>query len=171
MKFRNYCLVVMGNTKDVLLEVIKVSETKPNTLDAKGIFITTFTSNIEPRELTDFFRLNKRTFLLFDLNSENSGFFFSKKEIHEGLFGFLRDMGDDDLRQKTEDLIAEISSTTVNNGSIRTKNKKAPEDEISMKDIKKMTPDEKNELTNKLIDKGVDNLSETDIKLLNMLSM
>ena len=113
MKFRNYCIVIMGNTQDVLGEIIKVSDTKPNVLDAKGILIATFSSVADPRELTDYFKLNGRNFLIFDLNSENSGFHMVKNEINEGLFGFLKDMNDNMLKQKTNDLIHEISSTTV----------------------------------------------------------
>lgn len=113
MKFRNYCIVVMGDTQNVLSEIIKVSETKPNVLDAKGILIATFSSVAEPRELTDYFKLNGRNFLLFDLNSENSGFHMVKNEINEGLFGFLKEMNDETLKEKTNNLIHEISSTTV----------------------------------------------------------
>lgn len=113
MKFRNYCIVVMGDTQNVLGEIIKVSDTKPNVLDAKGILIATFSSIADPRELTDYFKLNGRNFLLFDLNSENSGFHMVKNEINEGLFGFLKDMNSETLKQKTDNLIHEISSTTV----------------------------------------------------------
>jgi hypothetical protein len=103
----------MGDTRDVLGEIIKVAETKPNVLDAKGILIATFSSVAEPRELTDYFKLNGRNFLIFDLSSENSGFHMVKDEINEGLFGFLKDMNDETLKQKTDSLIEEISSTTV----------------------------------------------------------
>jgi hypothetical protein len=91
----------MGNTKNVLPEIIKVSENEPNILDAKGILIATFTSNAEPRELSDYFKLNGRNFLIFDLNENNSGYHIAKEEINEGLFGFLREMGEDTLKLRT----------------------------------------------------------------------
>lgn len=172
MKFRNYCLVVMGNTKNILQEIVKISETKPNVLDAKGIVIATFTSNIEPRELSDFFRLNERTFLIFDLSPDNSGHHFVKDDINEGLFGFLREMDDENLRQKAQDLIEEISSTTVSNKTSKIKQKiGGTEVEVSIDEIEKMTPREKNRLMNKLIDKGVENLSEYDKKILDKLAV
>lgn len=172
MKFRNYCLVVMGNTKNILPEIIKISETKPNMLDAKGIIISTFTSNIEPRELSDYFKLNKRNFLLFDLNENNSGFHIGKEEINEGLFGFLKDMGETELRQKTDDLIHEISSTTVTNKITKYSSKtNKTEPDISIEDIDKMSSEAKNDLMNKLIDKALkNNLSEHDKKMLEKLS-
>ena len=53
MKFRNYCVVILGDTKNVKDEIQKVSETEPNVLDAKGIVIATFSSLMEPIELND----------------------------------------------------------------------------------------------------------------------
>ena len=113
MKFRNYCVVIMGDTNNVILEIKKVAETKPNILDAKGIIIATFSSIATPKELTDYFKLNGRNFLIFDLNAENSGYHMVKDEINEGLFGFLKIMDEQKLKERTEDLIQELSSTTV----------------------------------------------------------
>ena len=46
MRLRNYCVIIMGDTKDVFLEIEKVSDDKPNVLDAKGIVIATFSSTL-----------------------------------------------------------------------------------------------------------------------------
>ena len=100
MKFRNYCIVVMGSTSGVQLEITKICEGTPNILDAKGVLIATFTSFAEPSELTAWFTENNRNFLIFDLDKDNSGFNITKKEIHEGLFGFLRDMDEEVLKNK-----------------------------------------------------------------------
>ena len=160
----------MGDTKDVVPEIVKIAETKPNILDSKGILIATFSSIAEPSEITDYFKLNKRNFLVFDLNKDNSGFFISKPEINDGLFGFLSEYNDDTLKKKTEDLLSsvdvEYTSTTVNKKSKPTK----PDSLVSIESIDKMSPKEKNELMNKLIDKGVVNLSEYDKKILTKLS-
>jgi hypothetical protein len=156
----------MGDTDNVVAEINKIAETKPNTLDAKGILIATFSSAADPRELTDYFKLNNRNFLIFDLNLDNSGFNIIKDDIHKGLFGFLDELNEENLRNKAEDLIQEISSTTVTRKSI----KKNSEIEISLEDIDKMTTKDKNDLMNKLIDKGVKNLSNYDKKLLKKLS-
>lgn len=165
-------MVVMGETEGVLPEIIKVAETKPNVLDAKGILIATFSSVAEPRELTDYFKLNNRNFLLFDLNSENSGYHISKDEINDGLFGFLKHMDEENLKQKTDDLIKEISSTTVTNKSRKLNtSKRKTENKISIDDIDNMSPNDKNELMNKLIDKGIENLSEYDKKILDRLAI
>lgn len=171
MKFRNYCIVIMGDTKNVLPEIVKISETKPNILDSKGILIATFASIAEPKEITDYFKLNGRNFLVFDLNEENSGAFISKKEINDGLFGFLKEFNNEVLKQKTEELMTtidlEMTSTTVSSKS----RKLRTEFQFSIEEIYNMSPKEKNELMNKLIDKGAENLSEYDKKILTMLSI
>lgn len=161
----------MGDTKDVLPEIIKISETKPNILDSKGILIATFSSIVEPKEISDYFILNKRNFLVFDLNTENSGFHISKENIHEGLFGFLKEYDEETLKRKTEDLLSTVdikmTSTTVSSKS----RKLRTELQVSINEIDKMSPKEKNDLMNKLIDKGVENLSEYDKKILTKLSI
>lgn len=168
MKFRNYCLVVMGNTKNVLPEIIKIAETKPNILDAKGIVVVTFASIMEPKELTDYFELNGRNFLLFDLNPEFSGFYFEKQDIMEGLFGFLKLMDEEGLKQRTDELMDELSSTTVTKAVKKTGTKGST---ISVEDIDRMSADEKNKLMNFLIEKGVKkSLSDNDKKLLEKLT-
>lgn len=153
MKFRNYCIIVMGDTKDVIGEIIKVAETKPNILDAKGILIATFSSVAEPRELTDYFKLNGRNFIICDLNSENSGFHMLKDEINEGLFGFLKDMNNNTLKQKTENLIQEISSTTVTSKSFKPVKTKQEKTVVSLEEqLKQAIENEDFELAVKIRD-------------------
>lgn len=182
MRFRNYCIVVMGDTKDVILEISKVAESKPNYLDATGILISTFSSAAEPNELTDYFKLNNRSFLLFDLNIENSGFHITKKNIHEGLFGFLELINDVELKKKTEEFMNEVSfssdTTTTPSGykktrsefdRINTRTNKSKK--ITEADVDKMTKKEKEEMLNILIDKGVENLTEHDKKIVQKLAI
>jgi hypothetical protein len=111
MKFRNYCIVVMGDTLGVQAEIQKISEIDPNILDAKGILIATFSSLAEPNEITEWFISNNRSFLVFDLDKESSGVNITKKDIHEGLFGFLRGLNMDDMNDKFMKSI-ELSSET-----------------------------------------------------------
>ena len=166
MKFRNYCIVVMGETKDVLDEITKISETKPNVLDAKGILIATFSSIAEPNELTEWFIENNRSFLIFDLNKQSSGFNITKKEIHEGLFGFLKNINVDEMGDKF--------MNSINIDGIRVETKTRPlrdsiKNKLDPKKIEEMGPSEKQDLLNQLIDSGLENLTEQDKKLLPLL--
>lgn len=160
----------MGDTVGVLSEIEKVSEIKPHVLDAKGILVATFSSVSTPKELNEWFRLNQRSFLIFDLNPQVSGYNITKSEIHEGLFGFLRTLN---LEDKSAELLREINltsdtSTTRSQSKLPTASKFVKK--ITEKDVAKMTRNEKDALCNKIIDNGVENLSEEDKNLLQILS-
>lgn len=173
MKFRNYCVVIMGNTTGVVPEIDKVSESKPNILDAKGIVIGTFTSFMEPNELSEWFKSNDRSFLVFDLNLDNSGFFIAKKDIHEGLFGFLKDFNEETLGVNTFDFLNTIK--IINNGERNSNKSSACTEttevtiELTQEDIDSLNKTEKKELYDQIIDKGVKNLTEYDKKILSFL--
>lgn len=169
MRFRNYCIVVMGDTKGVLNEITKISETKPNVLDAKGVLIATFSSIAEPNELTEWFTENNRNFLIFDLNKKSSGFNITKKEIHEGLFGFLNEINVDEMGEKF------IQSIDLKHDSVYVEPQSKPLRPSLMfnldpDEIQKMGLSEKEELLNKLIDFGLEKLSEEDKKILPLLA-
>lgn len=166
MKFRNYCIVIIGDTKAVYPEIDKVSEGKPNILDGKGMIISTFTSFMEPSELTDYFIYNNRNFLLFDLNKDNSGFSITKKSIHDALFSFLDEMNEETLKSKSEEFLNVLKNDTVTTANTETVVSKCT---ITEHDIKKMTKSEKDELFNKIIDCGIENLTDYDKKILNLL--
>ena len=169
--FRNYCIVVMGDTLGSQEEIMKVSEIKPNVLDAKGILIATFSSIIEPSELTEWFTSRNRSFLLFDLNETSSGFNITKKEIHEGLFGFLKNLNVDQLNEDFLRSIQLSSETKVTKAENKKTQKEAKNKNLLDKaKIEKMSNHEKDELLNQLIDNGLEKLSEHDKTLLYLLA-
>jgi len=170
MEFRNYCLTIMGDTENVKGEILKIAESEPNTMDANGILVATFTSALTPRELTDYFKENKRNFLLFDMNQDNSGYYFIKKNINDGLFGFLKKMDENSLKEKMDGLIQEISSSTVTNKAQKIITKKPSETKITATDIRKMSPKDKNDLMNQILTKDGKNISESDREILDILS-
>jgi len=177
MRFRNYCLVVMGETSFVKDEIVKICENEPNCLSAGGIFIATFTSFAEPVELTAWFTENNRNFLLFDLNKENSGFNIVKKEIHNGLFGFLETINTEEMNENFLNSV-ELSADTKNiiNLSINRPIKEitvgltVSKNKLSEEYIANMSSNERQDLLNELIEFGLDKLSESDQKLLPLLT-
>jgi hypothetical protein len=151
----------MGDTTNVIPEIEKVSDTKVNVLDAKGILIATFSSNFEPCEITDWFNDNNRSFLVFDLDSTNSGFKITKKDIHDGLFSFINDVN---LEEKTIELLHTIEDSEVVD---RMRNSKAKE--ITIEEVMKLTISEKKEIFDKILDKGVEHFTENDKKIIPFL--
>lgn len=157
MRFINYCVIVMKDTTGVIEEIRRISETVPNILDAKGILIATFTSAIESKELNDWFSSNGFNYIFFELNPDTSGFNLVNKKLHDALFGFLND----NLEDKENNFLSLVSNEI--NVSASTKN------DITEHDISIMSEDEKRELCDRMLDKGIENLNENDKKILQLL--
>lgn len=159
MKFKNYCVVIMGETENAISEIEKVSETKPNILNAKGIIIATITTFVDVKELTAWFTLNNRSFLVFDLDPENSGVFITNKKVYDGLFGFINKQSkNNDLINKTNDLLSEITTNMIE------------ETQDIEGDISEMSEKEKENMLNQIMDKGVVNMTDYDKKIMVYLT-
>ena len=160
MNFRNYCIVVIGQTKGVEAEITKISEGKPNFFDAKGLFIATFSSFLEPVELTEWFTECNRNFMVFDLNEENSGFNITNRAIHNGLFGFVKNVDIEEMNKSFMETITDANHEEMD--SIINK--------LDPKKIENMGSSERQNLLNDLIEFGLEKLSEEDKKLLPLLA-
>ena len=165
MKIRNLCVMILGNTKDAISEIEAISDSKVNILDATGVLIATFSTAVEITELNDYFKLLKRSFFLFDLNPENSGYHITKESIHEGLFGFLSKVN---TSVREQDLLDMIKSTTK--ASKTKKEVKVKVKELTEEEIMNMKPIQKKTLFNELLDKGYENLTDNDKKILPLLA-
>jgi len=172
MSFKNYCIVILGDTLGAIPEIVKISEIEPNTLDGKGMLIATFSSILTPSQISDWFIDRKRNFLIFDLDERSSGVNINKREIHEGLFGFLKTIDIDAMNANfLKDI--ELSSDTKNTRSSTkqlTESTETKIKKITESDINKMNKEEKQKLLDEFIDNGLENLSEEDKKLLPLLA-
>jgi hypothetical protein len=166
----------MGDTKGVFNEIEKVSDDKPNVLDARGIVIATFSSALNIGELTDWFKLSERSFFVFDLDPESSGYNITKKEIHDGLFGFLAIMNKDVLEKRASNLMDAIEDAKI----IQENSRKFKQKYVDVKtvvrprrltesEILDMTPREREEIMNKIIDNGIENMTDYDKKIMPLL--
>ena len=171
MKFRNYCIVVMGNMEAVKDDIIKIAESKPRYLDAKGILIATFASVAEPSELKDFFNFNGRSFLLFDLDKDFSGYHLDNEKLNTHLFGYLAEQGDK-LREMSERLMDDLSASTQDKkivSDIKPKTKIAPKIHYS-----ELNKKERENLVNNIIDKyksiGISKITDSDKNILQKRS-
>jgi len=169
MKFRAYCIIVISDTVGVLKEIIKISETNPNVVDGKGLLISTFVSTSTINEITEFFKLNNRNFMVFELKEDSAGFHITKENVNDGLFGFLKEFYLDKQNELTNKLMEDIKSVTANKKT-KTKVKTQPENRLTEDEISKMSKDERGEYLNNIIDKGVENLTEEDKKILKLLA-
>lgn len=182
MIFKHYCAVFFNPTTGLDLEVSKVSESKLRVIPGKNISIFTFTSLIEVAILSDYFKSFNRNFLLFELNDEVSAFNFNNKKKEEDLFGFLNNeninknfeslsnMLLDDFIKQTLDTESEQTNTSFSGNQIFNIFKNSEDDNRIFDINEKMTSREINDEIDKIIDKGVKNLTDNDKKLLEKLS-
>jgi hypothetical protein len=119
-KFRNYCIVMIGNTTGGVVEIESVMH--------GGLMIATFVSVMTPVELRHFFTDNKRNFLIFELDSKTSAFGFIKDEITDGLFGFLNKV---DIESMTNKLIHDVDTSSKKDSYQRTEIKVSLDDQLN----------------------------------------
>ncbi len=187
MKFRNYCIVVMGSMESVKDDIVKVAESKPRYIDAKGVLIATFASVASPAELQDFFNFNGRSFFLFDLDRDNSAVHMDNEKLNNHLFSFLVGEDGSKLKEMSERLMDDISATTKENKSVQAtedltnelrkrladlaKKSDEIEDTVSNKlHINDMSKKERESVVNRILDKGFERLSKSDKVILKRIS-
>jgi len=165
----------MGDTKNVAIEIEKVSDDKPNILDAKGIVIATFSSTLTINELNEWFKLHDRSYFVFDLSV--SGYNITKKEVHEGLFGFMTKIDKSVIDKRTAELLSAIEDAKIIQETSRKNKNEGTEVKtvirprrITESEIDSMTRKEKDEMINKIIDKGVENITDYDKEILPLLA-
>lgn len=170
MKFKNYCVIIMGDTNGAVKEIEKISDSKPNILDAKGIIIATFTSFVDVKELSAWFMMNNRSFMVFDLDPKSSGVHITKPEVHEGLFGFLNQLNKNNLDSRTVEFLKTMRSSQKIEDAVIEDDKDVPRPLLTESDIEKMSKQEKEDLMNQIMDNGLENLTEYDKKILPLLA-
>jgi hypothetical protein len=148
------CLVIMENTKGILNEIEKVTLDTPSFINAKGIFISTFTTNKSISELKNFFKDKKRNFLMFEIDEATSAYHFLNEKLENGLFMFA------EIEKDNNDVWEGVNLL----------DNKDMDSEITEKSILKMTKEEKDIKLNELIDKGIENLSDGEKNILNLLA-
>jgi len=182
MIFKHYCAVFFNPTDGLDKEVRKMSEGEPRKISGTGITIYTFTSAVEVKILSEFFKSFNRNFLLFDLDKSASGFNLLDKKKEDDLFGFLNNqpviseyellsnMLLDDILNQTMDIpnIKPILDDEIPDYLLRLKKLNNDSDDVSINE--NMSNLEINEMMNKIIDKGIENLTEKDKKILQKLS-
>lgn len=116
MGFKRFCLVVMGDTKNIFTEIENISEGAPNILNSKGngLVISTFVSMASIKELEEWFSYNNRSFLVFELDKSTCGYFITNKDIYNKLFTLI---DDDELDEKNE-IFSNVVNIKIDNNTI-----------------------------------------------------
>lgn len=176
MKFKNYCLVILGRVEGVKDEISKISETAVRYVDAKGIVIATFSTVATATELREFFILNNRSFVLFEMGEDNYGVNLVNKGIHNHLFGEIERQAPDVLNTLTNKLMSDINGSTnkvpeaIITGSSQNGLSKSRRNTFEGIDVVTLSVDEREEMVNKILDKGYQNLNDDDKNILKKLT-
>jgi len=192
MIFRYYCIIAIGEISNLIQELEKISEDKPNILESKDVTICTFNSVATAKEIEDYFKSLDKTFFLFQIGANNTGYNIKNSKIRDGLFLEIEDNIKNKLKDKTDELINSIMNfeqiKTEHNEFVYKSNKKSgstKEDKIDLNDenfnignhfiinqeyYNKMTQKEKEDEINGIIDKGYTNLTKLDKEILKYLT-
>jgi len=183
MKFRNYCIVFLGKTNGVKLEIGKIADGDPRFLEAKGLTVSTFISVAEPNELSDYFKSLNRNFMLFDMNNKFSGYNLENEKLHKTLFeNMVEQDNSNNLEEMSNRLIDDINESITGNpfsGSSKQFNDKIRKNikDIDFKpkpvriDLDKLSKNQREEMINDILDKGYENFNEYDKKVLNKIGL
>tara|TARA_R110002110_G_scaffold136017_6_gene320568 strand:- start:145 stop:627 length:483 start_codon:yes stop_codon:yes gene_type:complete len=86
---RPYCLIGLGDIKGVTEDLKFISETEANFVCGDDLLIATFMSSLRIIEMEEFFKMNERSFIIFELTP---GFFsahIDNPKFQNALFGGL----------------------------------------------------------------------------------
>ena len=191
MNFKYFCIVVMGETDGALVEIDKISESKPRVLKSEGILITTFKSAARAGEIESYLTSLNRNFFIFEIGGHNTGYNIMNKMISKDLFSHIEDeikSGDiipltsyqekiifPDIEFKPEMLsykerVEYITNMLDDEGY----DYLTTEDKKFYIDICKVDPGfiegQEKIIIEQIIDKGYENLSNEDKELLKILS-
>jgi len=193
MIVKNFCVVFFTPIDGCTDEILNISISTPRVMKGKGIIMLTFSSTIDIETITDYLTENNRNFLLFDLDKSSSGFNFTDKQKQREFFGFISNNNDySEFEHYTNDLLDDlvksvfiddankeitpswlygddkntVSSGLTSNAVINSGNQK---EDFNI-DLETLSKEERNNLVNSIIDKGLDKLTDLDKDILEKIS-
>jgi hypothetical protein len=179
MKFSNYCIVILGDIKGSKEDIMRICETPANFLLSKGLIISTFSSALTIPELNDYFKFGDRNFVLFEMIEGSYGAFIKNEAMNNQLFNSITKKNNKVLEDLSQQLISDIINSTYNkdiftSSATTTTHKIVVNSKINdisiEEEVNSLSESEKLNLINKIIDKGIDNINDTDKKYLAKLS-
>ena len=183
-RFHNYCIIVFDNIDGVKEEIKAISENQVRFAASSTILIATFTSLLTTPLLKDEFIARKRSFLVFELNEKTGGGFFQTEAIHNVLLKIYEDHGEEIAKETTDRFMQDIqdfkksidnnNQLPKKNTSMKKNNRIPPKTteikpEISF-NISSLSPQERNEKINDILDKPVEKWTPYDKIILKQLA-
>ncbi len=161
LEFNNYCLLILGNIGDSGEVLKQITEEEIKYIEGKGLFMATFLSVLSPNELKNCFADKKCSVIVFKLNEDVSSVELNNKEKHNHLF------------EDFEKTFEKKQKLNKNFGSMIVLDKELiEEDNLNniKEEIKNMDKEQRKSLMDNIFDKGINNLTSGDKKILEILA-
>lgn len=170
MRFKNYCIVALGEINGIMNIISRVSETKVRKLEQKGVLICTFSSVLEPNELKELIGSEDKTFFIFEIGTDSTSYQIGRKDIHNQLFGYIESGGEEVIKFMTNKLISDINETIDKMTDVTNNGTQFEKEDDNIIDVTKLTKIQKQKKIDILLDKGLNNLNTKEKKLLDLLT-
>ena len=183
LSFNNYYLTMFGELDDIdsVISLIDfLSEVNFEYRLGDDYFIATFSSFLGLKELEDLLRGFKSDYVLTEIGEKFVYGFMNKKEQDE-LFGLIYNENEK-ISDITNKLIEDITEPFLKSKTETPKNEKAKNEKPKKKAkprrqkrlkseyYKNLSKKEKEEMINNILDKGFDNISDYDRRVLSIIS-
>ena len=88
---KNYCLILLGAENHSIDDILRISETTPNTMayNSQDVIVATFSSYLNIREVTEYIKSYNINFFVFEVNDKNFGRNVTDEETDNELFSFI----------------------------------------------------------------------------------
>jgi len=158
---KNYCLILLGAENHPIDEILRISETTPNTMayNSQDVIVATFSSYLNIREVTEYIKSYDVNFFIFDINDKNFGRNITDEETDNELFSFISGPS-----------IHIPKSNSFSNEDIELIRKSfnsLPKLKLEIEDL--YDEEDVEETINLILDKGYKNITEGEKKLIQKL--
>ncbi len=158
---KNYCLILLGAENHPIDDILRISETTPNTMayNSQDVIVATFSSYLNIGEITEYVKSYDVNFFVFEINNKNFGRNITDEETDNELFSFI---GNPSIQIPKSN-----SFSNEDIELIRKSFKSIPKIRIDIEDL--YDEDEIEETINSILDKGYKNITEGDKKFIQKL--
>ena len=168
-KFKNYCIIVLGRVDGVIDEISEITDFDVNFLEHTNVVVATFSTDFKISKIKKHFDSYNRGYFLFELGIDNYAVNVgdTNNAIYNQLFKQFENGGDISGNIETKDFLDKLAGKPPINITDITDITEIKGEEV---DIDSLTSDERKEMVNEIIDKGVENFTKKDKELLTKLT-
>ena len=152
---KNYCLILLGAENHPIDEILRISETTPNTMayNSQDVIVATFSSYLNIGEVTEYIKSYDVNFFIFDINAKNFGRNITDIETDNELFSFIEGPS---IRMPKGSSFSNEDIDLIRKSFSEVK----PRIKIDIEDL--YDEDDVEETINTILDKGYKNITEGD---------